>query len=96
MEEERGRSMLNNKNLFLFLLLFYFYFYLLSGFVAGFNLGWNNLGAQTPGLREESIMGAFYQPPAFQGSVGKRILVLYGGDQGNNVFSDVWFYDVGN
>ena len=95
---ERRRPASRNKkekSLFFFLFVFYFSFLSVVG-VNGYNLGWTNLGNQAPGVREQPIMGAFYRPPAFQGSEGKRMLVLFGGDKGNSAFNDVWFYDVGN
>jgi len=61
---------------------------------------WTTLTSSSgPVKRASPIMGAFYQPPVFQGSVGKRMLVLFGGDNGalsaQTPYNDLWYYDVG-
>jgi len=41
-------------------------------------------------------MGAFYQPPTISGTVGKRMVVLYGGNsQAGTGLTDLWYFDVG-
>ena len=57
--------------------------------------GWASLGTGSIGPREFAVMGAFYQAPTVSGTVGKRMLVLYGGDDGSTSKNDLWFYDVG-
>jgi len=49
----------------------------------------------SPGGRDSAIMGAFYRPPTVSGTVGKRLLALYGGNATTTAMNDLWYYDVG-
>jgi len=56
--------------------------------------GWASL-IDAPGPRDGAILGSFYLPPTVSGTVGKRMLVLFGGNASMGPLTDVWFYDVG-